>query len=83
MATLTIRGVDDATRRRIQVRAARHGRSMESEVRQTLSQFYGEVPLGDALLAATQRFRQSTGGIDLAVPERSMPRVPDLSDDQL
>jgi plasmid stability protein len=37
MATLTIRGLDEETKARLRVRAARHGRSMESEVRAILN----------------------------------------------
>ena len=38
MATLTIRGIDDDTKRRLRVRAARNGRSMEAEVRAILDE---------------------------------------------
>jgi plasmid stability protein len=81
MATLTIRGVDESTRHRIQVRAARNGRSMEGEIRTTLSQIYGRAAPGDALLQAAQRFRRETGGVELEIPERSAPRLLDLSGD--
>ena len=36
MATLTIRGLDPVTHARLRVEAARHGRSMEAEVRAIL-----------------------------------------------
>lgn len=36
MATLTVRGLDEETRSRLRIRAARHGRSMEAEVRAIL-----------------------------------------------
>ncbi len=42
MATLTIRGLDDDTKARLRVRAARHRRSMEAEVRSILD---GALPL--------------------------------------
>src|SRR5579871_6858956 len=38
MATLTIRGLDDETKARLRVSAARHGRSMEAEVRSILEE---------------------------------------------
>jgi plasmid stability protein len=82
MTTLTIRGVDDATRHRIQTVAAQHGRSMEAELRQTIHQVYGQVSFGEALLAMSEKFRQETGGVDLDIPPRSMPRIPDLSGDE-
>jgi antitoxin FitA len=38
MATLTIRGLDPETHARLRVEAARHGRSMEAEVRAILTE---------------------------------------------
>lgn len=38
MATLTIRGLDPQTHARLRVEAARHGRSMEAEVRAILQE---------------------------------------------
>ncbi|KAB2875814.1 MAG: hypothetical protein F9K38_14320 [Pseudorhodoplanes sp.] len=43
MATLTIRQLDDALVRRIKMRAAEAGRSMEEEVRTLLDHTYGEA----------------------------------------
>ena len=78
MAVLTIRGVDEETRQRIKLRAVRNGHSMEAEVRQTLAQVYGEMTFGEAFLCAAEQFRHDAGGVDLDIPERSQPRVPDL-----
>ena len=36
MATLTIRSLDDHTKAQLRIQAARHGRSMEEEVRRIL-----------------------------------------------
>ncbi len=41
MATLTIRGLDPQTHARLRVEAARHGRSMEAEVRAILQERLG------------------------------------------
>jgi plasmid stability protein len=38
MATLTIRNIDSAVKERLRVRAARHGRSMEAELRSILGE---------------------------------------------
>lgn len=38
MATLTIRGLNDGVHARLRVQAARHGRSMEAEVRAILAE---------------------------------------------
>ena len=80
MATLTIRALDEAVHRGIQTQAARNGRSMEAEVRQTLSNLYGQPPLGEVLLRKAQQFRDDTGGVCLDLPQRDAPRIPDLSD---
>jgi plasmid stability protein len=76
MATLTVRGLDDDTRARLRVRAARNGRSMEAEVRailhEALSEPTAETGLGSRIAA---RFA-AVGGVDLEVPARDeMPRA--------
>jgi antitoxin FitA len=38
VATLTIRGLNDAVHSRLRIQAARHGRSMEAEVRAILTE---------------------------------------------
>ncbi|WP_182084278.1 plasmid stabilization protein [Aureimonas sp. ME7] len=42
MASLTIRNIDDDLKRKLQIRAARNGRSMEQELRVALRQFADE-----------------------------------------
>jgi len=70
MATLTIRGLDPVTHARLRVEAARHGRSMEAEVRailrEQLMQGTGERGLGSRIRA---RFQGIAGGLEL--PDRS------------
>ncbi|WP_198015147.1 Arc family DNA-binding protein [Synechococcus sp. CC9616] len=82
MATLTIRNLDDAVRDRLRQRAAKHGHSMEEEVRQILRQV---VKPGDT--AATSKGLGSRihnhfaqlGGCDLELPSRSdTPSAPSL-----
>lgn len=76
MATLTIRGIDPVTHARLRVEAARHGRSMEAEVRAILHErlmLHGDKRgLGSRIRA---RFRGHEGDLDL--PERSgeLPRA--------
>lgn len=43
MAAVSIRGLDDEVRERLRVRAARHGRSMEAEMRAILTEAVNEV----------------------------------------
>jgi plasmid stability protein len=75
MATVTIRGLDDEVRDRIRVEAARHGRSMEAELRSALEKLYpasDERGLGSRIHA---RFA-AIGGIEpeeLQLPSRDEP----------
>lgn len=43
MASITIRNIDDGTERRLRVRAAEHGRSMEEESREILREIVGDL----------------------------------------
>ena len=45
MANLTIRNLDDAIVERLKARAARHGRSLEAEIRHILQRTAGNPPL--------------------------------------
>ncbi|WP_444461483.1 FitA-like ribbon-helix-helix domain-containing protein [Rhodobacter capsulatus] len=79
MASITIRNLDDDVKRRLRVRAAEHGRSMEEEVRDILrlSVAAPETPrnLGQAIHA---RF-VALGGVDLEPPSRGPMRdLPDF-----
>jgi len=76
MATLTIRGLDPVTHARLRLEAARHGRSMEAEVRAILQERLmpgaDERGLGSRIRA---RFQGLEG--DLELPDRSaeLPRA--------
>jgi antitoxin FitA len=76
MATLTVRGVDDDTRARLRIRAARNGRSMEAEVRAILHDALSE-PAADTGLGSRIAARfGAVGGVDLQPPARGeMPRA--------
>ena len=70
MATLTVRNLPDSTRDAIRVAAARHGRSMEAEVRVALEQtFRPEKPA----LTAQERLAR----IDAAVLQAYAGKRPD------
>ena len=67
MATLTIRNVDAAVKERLRVRAARHGRSMEAELRSILSEAVRadrDQPEPNLAEAIRRRFAP-LGGVDL------------------
>ena len=76
MAALTIRNLDDATKAALRVRAARHGVSMEEEVRRILRETV--VPTPPAQPMRRQLLRRYSGltaeGFSLA--ERQPPRAP-------
>lgn len=74
MASLTIRNLEDATKERLRVRAARHGRSMEEEARQVLRQALVRETLAGGLGARVARRFADVGGVDLPEVTRALPR---------
>ena len=80
MAAVSIRNLDDRVRDRLRMRAAAHGRSMESEIRAILVEAVCEPDEFEGLFATLlDRFRD-LGGVELHVPERSTPtRAADFS----
>ena len=78
MPTLTIRNVDEKVKRRLQVRAALHGRSMEAEARAMLSDLVSSSPpdprLG--LGSAIQKQFAALGGVELVIPPRQFSSRP-------
>ncbi len=56
MATaLTVRGLDEELVRRLKLRAARHGRSMEGEIREIIRQALANEPQDFRALASSLR----------------------------
>ena len=72
MATLTIRNLDEKVKRRLQVRAALNGRSLEAEVREVLSDLVASSPAapGQGLGTAIHDLFAPLGGVELQVPPR-------------
>jgi antitoxin FitA len=65
MASLTIRNLDPAVKERLSVRAARHGHSMEAEVRRILQSTLRVTPAREMNLAEKIRGRfAALGGAD-------------------
>ncbi len=76
MASITIRNLDEGVKRRLRVRAAENGRSMEEEARDILGRSVGEArPPKDLGRAIHARF-VALGGVDLELPERGPMRPP-------
>lgn len=80
MAAISVRDLDEDVTARLKVRAARHGRSMEAEVRAILTESLagdddGRPNLGQAI---RQDFAE-LGGVELELPARQdMPRAAEL-----
>ncbi len=76
MANITIRNLDDALKRKLRIRAAEHGQSMEEEVREILRQAVGEASPPRDLAAAIRKRMAPLGGVDLDIPAREPVREP-------
>lgn len=79
MAMLTIRKLDEDTKMRLRVSAARHGRSMEAEARAILEDALpSQVPSGGLGSRIHARFT-ALDGVELDLPDRGeMPRAASL-----
>lgn len=75
MGSLTIRNLDDALKTSLRIRAARHGRSMEEEVRVILRGAL-ESSTGESLGEAGRGLIAPLGGVELEAPPRDALRPP-------
>jgi plasmid stability protein len=73
---LTIRNVEPALKRRLRVRAAHHGRSMEEEARQILRAALVAEDDGRGLGDRVHARFAAVGGVELALPRRERARTP-------
>ena len=81
MASLTIRGLDAETHARLRVQAARHGRSMEAEVRAILRERLATPVSGRGLGSRIHERFAAIGGADLELPERTeRPRAAEFDE---
>ena len=82
MANLTIRGLDDATKTRLRVEAARQGYSMEEAARQILRRALMPLDADEGGLGSRlHRLFAGIGGEELVLPPPFAPRAaPDLSE---
>jgi antitoxin FitA len=86
MASLTIRNLDDSVKKRLRVRAAGNGRSLEAEVRAILSQ-NAHAPLSSPPKTGLDLFRgirevvEKYGGVELEIPPRTPMRPVHLFED--
>lgn len=61
MSTITIRNLDDQTKRRLRERAAANGHSMEEEARIALRSHVAVVPVGNVYDTLRKRFEPVLG----------------------
>ena len=85
MPTITIRNLDEKVKRKLQIRAALNGRSMEAEAREVLTEFVEVVstagtPEEDLGTAIHKRFA-ALGGVELEIPSRQFSNRPSPSFD--
>jgi antitoxin FitA len=82
VAAMSIRNLDERVLELLRIRAARHGRSMEAEVRAILVDAVREPDEGPNLGQAIMNRFGELGGIDLEIPPRTgMPRAAEFDDD--
>jgi plasmid stability protein len=79
MASITIRKLPENTKRRLRIRAARNGRSMEQEARELLEAGLAQADsepkdIGEAI----RRIFAPLGGVDLRIPPRGPIRDPGI-----
>lgn len=77
MASLTIRNLDPALKRRLRIRAAEAGHSMEEEVRRILrAALVAQDQAPGDLYRAIRAHVEPLGGVDLPLPDRDPMREP-------
>jgi antitoxin FitA len=79
MASITIRKLPENTKRRLRLRAARNGRSMEQEARELLEKgLAGGESMPENLAEAIHRRFAALGGVELKIPPRGPIRDPGI-----
>jgi plasmid stability protein len=77
MPSITIRKLEESVKKRLRLRAARHGTSMEDEARRILRAALVDQDHGAPNLAQAIRRRfEPLGGLELQLPRRQRIREP-------
>jgi antitoxin FitA len=80
IAAIRVRGLDDNVTQLLRVRAARHGRSMEAEIRAILTDAVSWPTMSEGLFTTLLDRFGALGGVELELPPRTIPpRAADLS----
>ncbi|MCE2530713.1 MAG: plasmid stabilization protein [Acidimicrobiia bacterium] len=82
MASITVRNLEDGLKRRLRIRAAENGKSMEQEARDILkAALYTQPSTGEDLVRAIRSRFAPLGGVELELPPREpMGEPPDFND---
>lgn len=81
MSSLTVRNLDESVKNNLRLRAARHGCSMEQEVRQILQNIVAPEQTGQVSFA--ERVNSRFSGLQvqsLPIPKRQIARTPPAVD---
>jgi len=84
MASITIRQLPESTKRKLKLRAAEHGRSMEQEAREILRielskpEPHKLPKTGADLFKSIREIFEPLGGVELEIPPREPIRDPDI-----
>jgi plasmid stability protein len=70
MASITIRRLPENTKRRLRIRAARNGHSMEQEAREILKSALSTAETTTNLGEEIRKIFAPLGGVDLKIPPR-------------
>jgi antitoxin FitA len=73
MAAISVRNLDDQVKERLRIRAAGHGRSMESEIRAILAEVVSEHTDAHGLFQTMLDRFGEVGGVELELPPRTTP----------
>ena len=77
MARITVHNLDEGLKRRLRIRAAEHGKSVEQEARDILrAALDHESPQGTDLASTIRARFAPLGGVDLDLPSREPVRQP-------
>ncbi len=77
MASITVRNLDEGLKRRLRIRAAENGCSMEQEARDILKAALDEDAAPSRKLGtAIQELFEPFGGVELEIPPREPMREP-------
>ncbi len=80
MAAVSIRDLDDQVKERLRIRAARHGRSMEAEIRAILADAVSEPDASPGLFPTLLERFAELGGAELDLhPRATRTRAADLT----